>query len=237
MLIKKMKQKETKNRWRAGILFFILAAVILCPLTGRKVWAAEEMQECSIAIPISVEVKSDTGNIEPEKFEYGMESMDESPAEVRFASIDVDKVGVIAGRFEAVSYTRPGDYKYRVYQFKGDNKDMLYDTSIYEVTVRVLNTEDGGLNAKVWAVRNESEEKVDEIKFINKHKETTQATTEEVRNTTHHTTTNTITRSFIGSSSPKTGDRSNLLLWSVAAIVSLACIFLFILAGRKRKLE
>lgn len=234
MLIRKMKRKETRNRWIVGTFFCILAAVFLFPLKEMEVCAAENVQKCSISIPISVEVKSNTGNIEPEKFEYGIESVDESPAEVKLASINVNKVGITAGRFESMSYTRPGDYKYRVYQFTGDNKRMLYDTSIYEVTVRVLNTEDGGLNAKVWAVRNESEEKVDEIKFVNKYKETTQTTTEEVRNTTHHTITNTITRSSIGSSSAKTGDFSNLLLWSAAAIVSLACIFLFIFVGRRK---
>lgn len=228
-----MKRKETGNRWILGAFFCILAAVFLFPLKEMEVCAAEDVQECSISIPISVEVKSNTGNVEAEKLEYGMESVDESPAEVKFTSINGNKVGITAGRFEAMSYTRPGDYKYRVYQFTGDNKRMLYDTSIYEVTVRVLNAEDGGLNAKVWAVRNESEEKVDEIKFVNKYKENTQATTEEGRNTTHHTT-NTITRSSIGSSSAKTGDRSNLLLWSAAAIVSLAYIFLFIFVGRRK---
>ena len=111
---------------------------------------------------------------------------------------------------------------------------MVYDNSMYKVTVRVVNTETGGLAAQIWAVKNQSEQKVDEIKFINYYNETTQAKTESKPNTTHHTT-NTITKSSIGTSSPKTGDKSNLMLWSAVATVSTLCIFLFVLAGKRRK--
>lgn len=230
-----MTRKETKSRWMWGIFSCILTVIFLFPLKGMKVDAAEKERKCSISIPISVEVKSETGNVEPETFKYGLEAVDENAEEVKFSSITVNKAGVTTGRFAEMSYTRPGDYKYKVYQQRGENKDMLYDSSIYEVTVRVLNTPDGGLNAEVWAVKDESEQKVDEIKFVNIYKETTQTTTETTPNTTHYTTTNTVTRSSIGTSSPKTGDSSNLFLWSAVAVVTALCILLFVLVGKRRE--
>mgnify|MGYP003195639170 CR=1 FL=1 len=147
------------------------------------------------------------------------------------------KVGITKGSFEEMRYTRPGDYKYTVYQLKGENKEVIYDDSVYEVTVRVVNTQENGLAAEVWAVKDQSDQKTDEIKFINQYKETTTATTEAINNTIHHTTTNTITKSSIGTSSPKTGDKSNVMLWGGIAILSGLCVFFFLFEGKRRKTE
>lgn len=216
-------------------MFCILSICFLFSLQIKNVYAAENERKCSISIPISVEMRSETGNVIPETLEYVLEQPDSSEeTEVLFSEIFVNKTGITTGSFKEMSYTEPGDYKYQVYQSKGTNKDMVYDDSVYEVTVRVVNTETGGLAAEIWAVKNESEQKVDEIKFVNYYNETTQATTESKPNTTHHTT-NTITKSSIGTSSPKTGDKSNLMLWSAVAAVSALCIFLFVLAGKRRK--
>ena len=213
----------------------ILSICFLFSLQIKNIYAAENERKCSISIPISVEMRSETGNVTPETLEYILEQPDASePTEVLFSEISVNKTGVTTGRFEEMSYTHPGDYKYQIYQSKGKNNDIVYDNSVYEVTVRVVNTETGGLTAEIWAVKNQSEQKVDEIKFINYYNETTQATTESKPNTTHHTT-NTITKSSIGTSSPKTGDKSNLMLWSAVAAVSALCIFLFVLAGKRRE--
>lgn len=231
-----MKHKKRKNKWIWGIVSFLIAVFILFPLNMVKVSASEITRECSLSIPVSVELKGNTENIEPEKFECVMEPSDDNlPAEVLFSTITLNKTGVITGRFDEIHYTKPGDYKYSVYQTKGENKNIVYDDSMYEVTVRVVNTETGSLTAEVWAVKNESEQKVDEIRFINYYNGITPSTTESKPNTTHHTTTNTITRSSIGTSSPKTGDTSNLFRWGAIAIISLTCIFLFLFVGKIRK--
>lgn len=231
-----MKQNKRKNKWTWAILSFLLVVFILFPLKMVKVSAAENERECSLAIPVSIELRGNTENIEPEKFECVMEPSDENlPGKVLFNEITLNKTGIITGHFDEIHYTKPGDYKYNVYQTKGNNKNIVYDDSMYEVTVRVVNTETGGLTAEVWAVKNESEQKVDEIKFTNYYNGITPATTESQPDTTNHTTTNTITRSSIGTTSPKTGDNSNLFRWGAIAIISLTCIFLFLFIGRIRK--
>lgn len=231
-----MKQNKRKNKWTWGILTFLMLVSFLFPLKMAKVSAAESDRECSIAIPVSIELRGNTENIEPEKIECVMEPSDENlPGEVLFSEVTLNKTGIITGHFDEIHYTKPGDYKYNVYQTKGENKNIVYDDSMYEVTVRVVNTETGGLKAEVWAVKNESEQKVDEIRFTNYYNGITPATTESQPGTTHHTTTNTITRSSIGTTSPKTGDTSNLFRWGAIAIISLTCIFLFLFIGRIRR--
>ena len=204
------------------------------PVLGQGAWLAV----WRAVIPVSVEMKGNAGNIKSEVFEYALEPADEnSSTEAVFSEVEVTQEGITKGSFEEMRYKRPGDYKYTVYQLKGESKDVIYDGSVYEVTVRVVNTQEGGLAAEVWAVKDQSDQKTDEIKFINQYKETTTATTEAINNTIHHTTTNTITESSIGTSSPKTGDKSNVMLWGGIAILSGLCVFFFLFAGKRRKTE
>lgn len=188
-----MKRSKIKGKWIWGVLSTTLAIIFLFSVKMIAVYAAEGERECTIVIPVSVEMK---GNIKSEVFEYALEPADEnSSTEAVFSEVEVTQEGITKGSFEEMRYTRPGDYKYTVYQLKGESKDVIYDGSVYEVTVRVVNTQEGGLAAEVWAVKDQSDQKTDEIKFINQYKETTTATTEAINNTIHHTITNTITKS------------------------------------------
>ena len=225
-----MKRSKIKGKWIWGVLSTTLAIIFLFSVKMIAVYAAEGERECTIVIPVSVE--------KSEFFEYALEPADEnSSTEAVFSEVEVTQEGITKGSFEEMRYTRPGDYKYTVYQLKGESKDVIYDGSVYEVTVRVVNTQEGGLAAEVWAVKDQSDQKTDEIKFINQYKETTTATTEAINNTIHHTITNTITKSSIGTSSPKTGDKSNVMLWGGIAILSGLCVFFFIFEGKRRKTE
>lgn len=236
MLAGQMKRNKIKSKWIWTVIFFALTVFFLFPVKITMIYAAEGERECTIAIPVSVEIKGDAENISSEIFEYGLKAAGEdSQAEEIFDKIEVTKTGITRGQFKEMHYVKPGDYKYTVYQLKGNNKELIYDDSIYEVTVRVVNNQNGGLTAEVWAVKNQSDQKVDEIKFVNSYKKAATATTESKNNTIYHTT-NTITKSSIGTSSPKTGDKSNLILWSGVAVLSGLCIFFFILIGKRRKL-
>ena len=230
-----MKRSKIKGKWIWGVLSTTLAIIFLFSVKMTAVYAAEGERECTIAIPVSVEMK---GNIKSDVFEYALEPADEnSSTEAVFSEVEVTQEGITKGSFEEMRYTRPGDYKYTVYQLKGESKDIIYDGSVYEVTVRIVNTQEDGLAAEVWAVKDQSDQKTDEIKFINQYKETTTATTEAINNTIHHTITNTITKSSIGTSSPKTGDKSNVMLWGGIAILSSLCVFFFLFEGKRRKTE
>lgn len=232
-----MKQNKEKNEWIRRSITVLLAIIIVFALRISAVYAAEKEQECTISIPVSVELKGNTENQNPEGFKCSLEPLGENTSTERmFSTVTLNGVGVATGRFDKISYTEPGDYKYKIYQIEGSRKDIIYDDSVYEVTVRVVNKETGELTAEVWAVKNQSEQKVDEIRFINYYNGITPPTTESKPQTTHHTTTNTITKSSVGTYSPKTGDYSNLFRWGAIAIVCLTCIFLLVFTGKRKKI-
>ncbi len=228
-----MKQNKTKSKWLCGFGVYVLAILFLFSLRGRQVYASEGERKCAISIPIAVELKGD-GTV-PQEFNFILESLDGEDSEKKQLSITTNKKGVTTGRFAEINYTEPGDYRYKVYQQKGNSENVIYDDSVYEVTVRVVNTQDDGLIAEIWAVKDESEQKVDEIRFMNHYKGNSQATTQTTPETNDHTTVKTITRSSIGSTSAKTGDKSNLFLWSAVAFSSIMCVFLFVVTGKRRK--
>lgn len=232
-----MKRNKTKSKWLCSFGLCVLTMFFLFSLKSKLVYAAEE-RNCAITIPISVELKEnagDTVSIISEEFNFTLEALDGENSEKKQQNITIDKKGVTTGRFAEITYTEPGDYRYKVYEQKGNNKDIIYDDSVYEVTVRVINAQDGGLIAEIWAVKDESEQKVDEIRFINYYQGSSQVTTQTTPETNDHTTTKTITRSSIGSTSAKTGDRSNLFLWSAVAFSSIICVFFFVITGKRRK--
>ena len=136
-----MKRSKIKGKWIWGVLSTTLAIIFLFSVKMTAVYAAEGERECTIVIPVSVEMKGNAGNIKSEVFEYALEPADEnSSTEAVFSEVEVTQEGITKGSFEEMRYKRPGDYKYTVYQLKGESKDVIYDGSVYEVTVRVVNT-------------------------------------------------------------------------------------------------
>lgn len=67
-----------------------------------------------------------------------------------------------------ISINLPGDYKYKIYQEKGTEKNTEYDSNIYYAEVFVTEGEDGKLNADTVVFTNGSSEKSAECEFINK---------------------------------------------------------------------
>ncbi len=61
----------------------------------------------------------------------------------------------------------PGTYLYRIYQQPGDEQNVQYDTSVYAVSVFVVNDDQGGLNCSVSARVNGRKEKPDQVEFCN----------------------------------------------------------------------
>ena len=148
-----MKRSKIKGKWIWGVLSTTLAIIFLFSVKMIAVYAAEGERECTIVIPVSVEMK---GNIKSEVFEYALEPADEnSSTEAVFSEVEVTQEGITKGSFEEMRYTRPGDYKYTVYQLKGESKDVIYDGSVYEVTVRVVNTRQNSVQQHVRSLQTE----------------------------------------------------------------------------------
>ena len=67
-----------------------------------------------------------------------------------------------------IEYVIPGDYRYRIYQKESGVSDIKTDDTVYEVTVRVVNSAEGGLEYEIWAnVLSSDSKKVERIVFKN----------------------------------------------------------------------
>ena len=67
-----------------------------------------------------------------------------------------------------ISVNLPGDYKYKIYQEKGTEKNTEYDNNVYQAEVFVTEDEDGKLNADTVVFTNGSNEKSPKCEFVNK---------------------------------------------------------------------
>ena len=67
-----------------------------------------------------------------------------------------------------ISINLPGDYKYKIYQEKGAEKNTEYDSNVYQAEVFVTEDENGKLNADTVVFTNGSNEKSPKCEFVNK---------------------------------------------------------------------
>ena len=58
-----MKRSKIKGKWIWGVLSTTLAIIFLFSVKMTAVYAAEGERECTIVIPVSVEMKGNAGNI------------------------------------------------------------------------------------------------------------------------------------------------------------------------------
>ena len=142
----------------------ILLMLTLLALPGK---AFAEERECAVTIPASVEVSGTSAPSDTE-FEVVLTSLDTGVPMPEKSNGTVQGSGQIV--LGPVTYTVPGDDHYSISQKVGNAANYTYDTSVYSVTVRVVNSEDGGLAAEVWAVKDGASDKVEKITFSNEYK-------------------------------------------------------------------
>lgn len=142
------------------VLLPMLTIVLLC--TGE---AKAKDYSCSIQIPVTTEVSNNAPA--GTDFHIVMEPIGEDVPMPEVSDIVLTDNANYS--FGPITYVTPEDYQYRIYQEKGNAKNFTYDDTVYTVTVRVVNAEDGGLKAVIWAIKDGEENKVDEITFINKY--------------------------------------------------------------------
>jgi len=179
------------KRTIASMLLLMLAVMYLLP---QKIQAAE--YSCTITVPVSTEIAGENAPTETE-FNIYMETLDKANPMPEVTELLL--TGTDNGTFGPITYTKPEDYQYRIYQATGNAKHITYDDTVYTVTVRVTNADDGSLNAVIWAIRDGEENKVDKITFVNEYEPPVVA-------------------------KPKTGDTNDMAMWLVLGGMSLLCI-------------
>ena len=194
-----------------GPLCFLLAIVLLA--APGKAFAEEN--ECTVTLPVSVEVSHTSAPVDTE-FEVLLMSADADAPMPEISSGTVKGAGRIV--FGPISYRAPGDYHYNISQKTGSTANYIYDTAVYTVTVRVVNSEDGGLTAEVWAAKNGAADKAEAIVFNNEYKAPSDSKTPEKLEST-----------------PKTGDGADVRLFMALTALSAATLALIGWKTRREK--
>ena len=157
-------------RSKIKILNFILMCIAALSLSLSI--SAYEYEPLTASIPITLNISGFNGSVEneiPSGFEFKIVPVSSTSerAETPVPKCDT-AILYSAGSFEwQMQFDSPGDYVYRIFQKELDKEYWSTDKSVYEVTVRITNSETGELESQIWAVKNESELKTDKIEFIN----------------------------------------------------------------------
>lgn len=143
------------TKQKIALLLSLLLMLVLLPLR-----ASAEDYSCTASIPVRVSL---TGEIDTE-FVIRISTEEEAP----MPEEDALKIrGSGKATFGAITYTEPGDYHYTVVQQEGEEPYLTYDDTVYRVTVRVTNADEGGLVPEIWAVKDQQTEKTAELLFAN----------------------------------------------------------------------
>ena len=158
------------------VLPVLLAALLMMPVRAN---AEEVPYECFAELPVSVELN---GNHD-EQFHVTIElaeGMDETAPLPDEAADGLLIAGDASDSFSNFYFTKPGDYVYVVKQEIGDTAYMSYDNTVYTVTIRVTNADNGGLQHEIWATTDDDPNtKVQELAFLNTYAPPTPAPTDE----------------------------------------------------------
>lgn len=152
---------------------FLAAAMVPALLgamsfSGGTVTAlAAETASVSVSIPVEINV---TGTNVPDK-EYKLVIEGVGNVPMPEETVLTVKNGGSAS-FGPIQYTMPEDYQYRIYQSTEAQANFQYDDTVYLVTVQVINSEDGGLEASIVAGEEGTANKTDSLQFVNTYTST-----------------------------------------------------------------
>ncbi len=134
--------------------------------------------------------------------------------------------------FTAIDIDAAGEYIYTVKEFKGDDKDITYDESVYTVKATASDNGDGTLKIE-YVYLDEANEEKDSIVFENKYTKPTPEPTPEPKPEPQPEPVpqpEPQPESAPAPESPKTGDATNPFLWFALMFISGGITFA---AGRK----
>ena len=218
------------------VLPVLLAALLMMPVRAN---AEEVPYECFAELPVSVELNGD----HDEQFHVTIElaeGMDETAPLPDEAADGLLIAGDASDSFSNFHFTKPGDYVYVVKQEIGDTAYMSYDNTVYTVTIRVTNADNGGLQHEIWATTDDDPNtKVQELAFLNTYAPPTPAPTDEhpdiAEGIENGTWGGTPTPKPV-STLPQTSDALPLTALVVVLVVAAAAIVvLVVLRVRKNK--
>ena len=192
---------KKKNVIAITILAMTLLSAAVCnPVSVEASDTAEKTVTARIPV-VCEKVDSE------ETFHYQLKGSPSQYEEIEQTELELKSVE--KGYFQ-ISYHYPGNYHYTVSQIAGTDKKTTYDNTEYQVDVYVTESENGELFAKPILYLKGEDEKKAELAFKN-----TRETEKGSSNTPNTAKGKTDTRHEV-----KTGDTTDIILWSVFLVIS-----------------
>lgn len=126
--------------------------------------------------------------------------------------------------FDAIEYDAVGNYTYKLYEVKGDDKDITYDDTVYDITVTVEDDLAGNLKATVEGLDTGA---VFKNVYISGEPPTEPVVPEEPNEPSKPA-------DDPSNDAPKTGDETNILLYILVALTALGTAGATVLTRRRR---
>lgn len=195
------KKKKVMKVMTMVMLFLTLMSAAVCnPVSVEASDTAEKTVTARIPV-VCEKVDSE------ETFRYQLKGSPSQYEEIEQTELELK--GGEKGYFQ-ISYHYPGTYYYTVSQIAGTDKKTTYDNTEYQVDVYVTESENGELFAQPILYLKGEDEKKAELAFKN-----TRETEKGSSNTPNTAKGKTDTRHKV-----KTGDTTDIVLWSVFLVIS-----------------
>lgn len=149
------------RRLKKILVSALILAVLAATMISVTAFAGE--RSVSVNIPVNVSV---SGSSIPDGTEYKLVIETTENAPLPENSTIIVKDGGDAS-FGPIVYTQPDDYHYTIYQSSEAKDNFTYDDTVYNVTVQIVNNDEGGLSANVVAGIQGFAEKTAAIQFAN----------------------------------------------------------------------
>lgn len=222
--------KTTISIWLLGLLTMLFAVIF----SSMPVLAAEG-QPASISLEINQGFSVENGTPPTDTFNYKLTALDEKnpmPEDSQGGEFSFSIKGSAKHTIGAMLYQSAGIYSYKLEQsVKKETEGYTYDKRTYEITVYVKSTEGAGRTAEL-IIKNEKGEKVSKIDYQNSYDK------KEKEPVTKKPGIDNPKGSGIGTSHSapiKTGDTSNIALWTVLALTALVSLLVIIMMSKRNK--
>lgn len=198
------------KRWMR-VLFVLTMLVLTCVNMVIPALAAESAK---LSMPVTVKI-SGTKPKTDEDYEIVLKAEDKAspmPEGTVNGKYTLTVTGAATAKLPAMAFDQVGTYTYTIRQKAGSKKNATYDDTVYTMKVVVTNNEDyTGFVLTVVLDTDKTTEKAEEVVFTNKYK--------------------------AESTSVKTGDDSNPMLYAGLVFVGLAMFLVLFLTRRKKEYE
>lgn len=198
------------KRWMR--VLFVLAMLVLTCVS--MVIPALALEPAKLSLPVTVKV-SGTKPKTDETYKIVLQADDKSfpmPEGSVNGKYTMTITGADTAKLPAIAFDHVGKFTYTIRQKAGTNKNGTYDDTVYTLTVTVTNTADyAGFELTVVLETQATTQKLDKVVFTNKYK--------------------------AQSTSVKTGDDSNPMLYAGLVFVGMAMFLVLFLTRRKKEYE